>query len=156
MSGQSGLVIERCGPGLVEEWLVLRQALWPHRSAEYHRRQVEDALRSQERHAGLLARVQAASVGFAEAVLRFDTVNGCSSCPVGFLEGVYVQPAWRQRGVARGLCRAVEAWAAGLGCQEVASDRALADEDARRWHQALGFEETERVVFYRKAVRRRP
>lgn len=150
------MLIERCGPGLLDEWLVLRQALWPHRSPEYHRRQVEDASRSGDRHVGLLARVQDASVGFAEAVLRFDAVNGCSSSPVGFLEGVYVQPAWRRRGVASSLCRAVEAWAAGLGCQELASDRALADGDARWWHQALGFEETERVVFYRKAVRRRP
>ena len=103
----------------------------------------------------MLARLHGASVGFAEARLRTDHVNGCDSAPVAFLEGIYVRPAWRRRGVARDLCDAIEAWAAALGCREFASDASLASGDAQRAHEALGFEEAERVVFYRKAVRPR-
>jgi aminoglycoside 6'-N-acetyltransferase I len=33
--------------------------------------------------------------------LRRDYVNGCSSSPVGFLEGLYVHPTFRRRGFKR-------------------------------------------------------
>ena len=85
--------------------------------------------------------------------MRRDYVNGCATSPVGFLEGLYVDPARRRRGIARKLCRAVEDWAASLGCSEFASDVYLGNENSQRAHEALGFEETERVVYYRKQLR---
>ena len=94
----------------------------------------------------------AAAIGFAEASLRRDYVNGCSTSPVGFLEGLFVVPAFRRRGVARNLCRHAEDWAASLGCSEFASDVVLGNETSQRAHEALGFEETERVVYYRKLL----
>jgi aminoglycoside 6'-N-acetyltransferase I len=79
-------------------------------------------------------------------------VNGCRTSPVGFLEGLFVVPAFRRRGVARNLCRHAEDWAASLGCSEFASDIVLGNETSQRAHEALGFEETERVVYYRKLL----
>ena len=61
-------------------------------------------------------------VAFAEATLRGGHVNGCNTSPVGFLEGVYVEPPYRNRGLSRMLCKALEDWAADLGCIEFASD----------------------------------
>lgn len=40
----------------------------------------------------------------------------------------------------------------GRGCAELASDTALDNLAAQAAHLALGFEETERVVFYRMAL----
>ena len=37
-----------------------------------------------------------------------DYVNGCTTSPVGFLEGLYVAAAARRQGVARALCDAAE------------------------------------------------
>lgn len=91
-------------------------------------------------------------VGFAEAALRSDYVNGCDTSPVVFLEGIYVRPENRRMGVARLLCDAVEAWGRSLGCTEFASDASLENAQSRMLHSALGFEETERVVFFRKAL----
>ena len=54
--------------------------------------------------------------------------------------------------MARELCRAVEAWAVELGCREFASDAAITDPGAQEAHRGLGFEETERVVCYRKTI----
>ena len=85
--------------------------------------------------------------------MRPDYVNGCTASPVGFLEGLYVDPEFRHRGIARKLCRAVEDWAASLGCSEFASDVHLHNEASQKAHEALGFEETERVVYYRKSLR---
>ena len=46
-------------------------------------------------------------LGLAEVALRTDYVNGTDSSPVAFLEGLYVVPAVRRQGVARGLLQAV-------------------------------------------------
>lgn len=91
-------------------------------------------------------------MGFAEAALRHDYVNGCTTSPVAFLEGVYVRSRCRKRGVARLLCRAVERWAAGMGCSELASDTDLGNAASQQMHTALGFDETERVIYYRKLI----
>ena len=81
-------------------------------------------------------------------------VNGCTTSPVAFLEGLYVLPEYRRRGVARRLCAAVEAWATALGCAELASDTWLDSIDSQRMHAALHFAETERVVYFSKPLSR--
>jgi aminoglycoside 6'-N-acetyltransferase I len=93
------------------------------------------------------------AVGFAEAALRVDYVNGTDSSPVAFLEGLYVAPGSRRAGVARALVAAVEQWARREGCSELASDCLLENIDAHEVHRALGFGETERVVYFRKEIR---
>jgi RimJ/RimL family protein N-acetyltransferase len=46
----------------------------------------------------------------------------------------------------------VEDWAIGLGCAEFISDVELYNKASQQAHEALGFEETERVVYYRKRL----
>lgn len=92
------------------------------------------------------------AVGFADAALRHDYVNGCESSPVVYLEGVYVQPASRRRGLARALIAQVAQWGRELGCRELASDAAIDNLASQRMHERLGFAETERVVFFKKAL----
>ncbi len=72
--------------------------------------------------------------------------------PVAFVEGIYVVEAARGQGVARALVGAVEAWAGARGLSELASDALLDNTDSHAMHQALGFAETERVVYFRKAL----
>ena len=91
-------------------------------------------------------------LGLAEAAIRTDYVNGAQCSPVGFLEGLYVVPDARRRGVARALVAEVAKWTRDCGCSELASDAALANPASHAVHRALGFEETERVVFFRKLV----
>ncbi len=92
------------------------------------------------------------AVAFVEASKRADYVNGTNSSPVAFLEGLYVEPASRGNGVARALVAAVEAWAAAEGCTELASDSPLENMAAHAVHRALGFAETERVVYFCRAL----
>ena len=47
---------------------------------------------------------------------------------------------------------AVEAWAREKGCSELASDALLESAESHRMHAGLGFEETERVVYFRKEL----
>jgi aminoglycoside 6'-N-acetyltransferase I len=91
-------------------------------------------------------------MGFAEAYLRQDYVNGCDTSPVAFLEGIFVRPAFRRQGVARCLCEIVEAWARSKGCTEFASDALIDNLISQHMHVSLGFEETERVVYFKKTL----
>jgi aminoglycoside 6'-N-acetyltransferase I len=129
----------------------LRAALWPE--AEDHAGDIARMLAAPERFIAFLARDDGGvATGFAEVSLRHDYVNGCETSPVGFLEGIYVVPAARRRGVARALAAAAEYWAQAKGCREFASDALLDNVDSHRMHAALGFIETERVVAFRKLL----
>ncbi len=149
----SGIVIERCVSVDHPGWLDLRRALWPEGSAEDHLDEMAAFCANPERFIQLVAREPAgAAMGLVEAALRSDYVNGTDSSPVAFLEGIYVTPPFRGRGVARALVKAVEHWARGRGCSEFASDAALDNERSHAMHRALGFVETERVVYFRKPL----
>ena len=148
-----GATVEPCALNSLPEWVALRLALWPDTSEHDHRSEAQEMVGSTDRTIALLARTrEGTAVGFAEAALRHDYVNGCSTSPVAFLEGIYVAPDHRRRGIARLLVEAVERWAAGLGSREFASDAELHNTGSHRMHAALGFEETERVVYFRKPL----
>jgi aminoglycoside 6'-N-acetyltransferase I len=69
-----------------------------------------------------------------------------------FLEGIFVIPEARRAGIAKALCAAVGLWGSARACTEFASDAQIDNVHAQALHHALGFEETERVVFFRKSL----
>jgi aminoglycoside 6'-N-acetyltransferase I len=134
-------------------WLLLREQLWPESSCEEHREEMAEQLASPEKFAAFIEYEENdIPSAFVEVSVRSDYVNGTDSSPVAFLEGIYVVPSARGRGVARGLIAVAERWAVAAGCQELASDAPLENLDSQAMHLALGFEESERVVFFRKAL----
>ena len=132
-------------------WLELRQALWPG-TREAHVAEMAAFLSDPARYAQFVAHEGGAPAGLAEAAIRSDYVNGTESSPVAFLEGLYVAPAFRRRGIARLLVAEVVRWAKARGCHELASDALLDNTASHAAHRALGFEESERVVFFRKRL----
>ena len=56
----------------------------------------------------------------------------------------------RGKGAGRALMRAAEQWARDAGYRELASDAELEDRTSHHAHQALGFEEVESAVHFRK------
>lgn len=144
--------IEKAGHEHLEGWVGLRAALWPDDSLEHHRAELAQ-FRSNENGIAFVA-IDAAGhvVGFAEATLRHDYVNGCETSPVLFLEGIYVRPENRREGVAQALCQAVAAWGRDAGCMEFASDALIDNLASHAFHSALGFVETRRVVYFRKLL----
>lgn len=93
-------------------------------------------------------------VGFVHVSLRVDYVEGTDSSPVGFLEGIYVSPDYRNQGIARELIEACEQFAKDKGCTEFASDCELTNLDSILMHEKLGFEETNRIVCFKKKIER--
>ncbi|CAN7369528.1 GNAT family N-acetyltransferase [Rhizobium rhizogenes] len=144
--------IEQAGLEHQDAWLHLRGELWPDSSTEHHRAELMQILTKENAIAFVACDRTGNVVGFAEATLRHDYVNGCKTSPVLFLEGIYVRREYRQQGAAQLLCRAVADWGRIAGCREFASDALLDNVESHAFHHALGFEETQRVVYFRKLL----
>ena len=91
-------------------------------------------------------------IAFAQGQLRYDYVEGTENPPVGYLEGIFVAEEYRKHGYAAELLKECEKWAKNKGCTEFASDCELVNEDSLKFHMALGFEEANRIICFRKDI----
>lgn len=91
-------------------------------------------------------------VGFAQCQLRHDYVEGTDSSPVGYLEGIFVEEGYRNKGYAKELLKQCEAWAKDMGCSEFASDCELTNTGSLAFHLKMGFEEANRVICFTKKL----
>ena len=135
-------------------WLELRRALWPEYGGDSLTGEVARFFTGELKNllAVLLAEDDAGHVvGFAEVNIR-PYAEGCSTDRIGFLEGWFVVPEARRRGVGRTLVTAAEEWARSQGCTEFASDTLVDNEVSADAHRALGFEEVEVIRCFRKTL----
>jgi aminoglycoside 6'-N-acetyltransferase I len=117
-----------------------------------HHREMRDQLADAARHAVFVVeRATGALGGFLEVSLR-AYADGCRTSPVGYIEGWYVDADLRQQGWGGALVTAAEQWAVAQGCTEMASDCELDNEVSFRAHLALGYEEADRVIQFRKTL----
>jgi aminoglycoside 6'-N-acetyltransferase I len=106
------------------QWEAMRRELWPDGASE-HTGEIAAFFENRlpEPQAVLVAENGSVLVGFAELSIRFD-IAGLEGKRVGFVEGLFVPPAFRHRGVARQLLQASREWARTNHCEAFASDRA--------------------------------
>ncbi len=131
----------------------MRTALWPDGAEDHgaavdrffagHRHEPTEVLLAFDDHGR--------AVGFVELSIR-NIVDGCVTDRVAYLEGWYVDPDVRRRGVGGSLIAAAEQWGVEQGCQEFGSDSLIDNHSSLDAHRALGFEETGRVVNFRKGL----
>jgi aminoglycoside 6'-N-acetyltransferase I len=144
--------VRRVGPDDDVEWKRMRDVLWPGLSAMTHETDMAEfrgdettqAVFVVDRENGLLG-------GFLETGTR-RYADGCDTSPVGYIEGWYVDPDLRQTGWGRALVMAAEAWGRSCGYAEIASDCFLDNAVSLKAHTALGYEETERLIHFRKSL----
>ena len=145
------VTVARATASDLDDWLSLRDALWPQ-ERETQEAEARTVLENPEQTAFIARDATGIATGFAEVALRHDYVNGCETSPVGFLEGIYVIPKARRQGVARALMEACAQWVRERGCTELASDAVIDNDTSHKMHAALGFTETERVVYFRRRL----
>jgi aminoglycoside 6'-N-acetyltransferase I len=133
-------------------WLDMYHKFWPKFSDEALLAEIGRINRSSKRSA-FVAEVDGVAVGFAEYALR-DYANGCNSQPVPFLEGVWVDAQYRAQGIARALIEYLIKRAEMAGFVEFGSDVELTNYSSQLLHEKLGFEQTEKVIYYRKVLRK--
>lgn len=151
--GATSFAVRPAAPGDAADWLVLRLLLWPEGSEADHRRDIAAFFQGtiREPEAVLLAVDAGALIGIAELSIRAHA-EGCSTDRVCFLEGWYVLPAHRRRGVGRSLVHAAEDWGRSRGCTEFGSDTQPENVESIRAHSAVGFENAGTIVCFSKRL----
>ena len=137
------MIVRPAREGDFAAWAAMRGRLWPGCEP------VE--LEREPPQLGLIAEVEGRPIGFAEASVR-NYAEGAPPGPAAWLEGIWVEPDWRRRGVASALLAAVEHWAQGQGLSHLGSDALLDNDASHRWHAAVGFGEVERLVVFGKPL----
>jgi aminoglycoside 6'-N-acetyltransferase I len=133
-------------------WSSLRHALWPDASREELANEAEAFFGAGDPQLSAVLLAEAdngTAIGFAELSLR-PYAEDCRTSPVAFLEGWYVVPSERLRGVGRALVTAAEEWGREQGCSEFASDAELENTESAAAHRALGFEDAGAIRCFRK------
>ena len=134
-------------------WQRMRQALWPSPAGDHAREIAFFFSGSCTRPAAVFIAIDdsAEAIGFVELAIR-PYAERCHSGRVAYLEGWFIEPAARGKGIGAALVRAAEDWGRAQGCSELASDTELTNVPAAQAHEMLGFTETERIICYRKAL----
>jgi ribosomal protein S18 acetylase RimI-like enzyme len=99
----------------------------------------------------LVAEVDGQVVGCVDVTLVDDPDLGSIVRPIVSADlGISVEPAWRGRGIGHALMAAAEANARERGAVQVILDMAVANVDARRFYERLGYEV--HGLFLRRAI----
>ena len=150
-----GVLVRPVRPADAETWARLRAALWPGDDGA-HRQEVAAFFAGERRNPQAVLIAEDASgeiVGFVELSIR-NYAEECETDRVAYLEGWYVVPQARRRGVGRALVAAGEAWGRAQGCTEFGSDADAANDVSAGAHRALGFEETGQIRTFKKGLPR--
>ncbi len=127
----------------------MRKELWP--KAGFDELKNVEHLYKGSQFACFFAEHKSQSIGFIELTIR-PYVNGCDSSPVAFVEGIWVDEKFQKHGIGRALIKKAEEWAQSLSVKELASDTRIESEHSIHAHKSWGFEETERVVYFKKTL----
>jgi aminoglycoside 6'-N-acetyltransferase I len=133
-------------------WVRMRDALWPGSLWDHEVETQKYFATGGDRPIVFVAEADEQLVGFLELDFR-KYAPECLSSPVPFIEGWYVEPAWQRQGVGRALVQAAEARALDLGYTEIASDVEIDNTGSIAAHRALGYEEVERTVAFRRSLK---
>jgi len=135
-----------------QEWLRMRRLLWPATSQAQHENEMSAYfMRGEAFLSWVVEAFDKQLIGFLEASIR-QVAEGCDTPNVAYIEGWYVDPAFRTVGVGKLLVKHAEQWAHSQGSKEMASDCELSNEDSLKAHLGVGFEETSRLIHFRKRL----
>jgi len=136
-----------------DEWLSMGLALWPHHKKKELEKVFRTELKSDKHKHFLVQNENGEYLGFINLSLRSDYVQGSSSSPVGYVEGIYVKPKYRKQGVAKELIKQAEKWSKKQGCKELGSDAELRNTVSQKFHKNLGFKKDDIIVHYIKKIK---
>ena len=141
----------RADPEEAGQLSALVKIIWPEHTPEELTRIITGYM-SSENSAVFAEIVNGEYAGVALCCLRHDYVEGCETSPVGYLEGVSVREEYRHRGIAGKLVSECEQWAREKGCTEFASDCELTNTASLSFHLAVGFQEENRIICFKKML----
>lgn len=145
--------IRKAEPEDRDDWAIMRNLLW-HSSLEAH---LEDIDRYFAHNSANITNVLVLEKdngklgGFIELNIR-NYAEGSKSEQVPYVEGWYIDRDLRNNGYGKQLMAMAEKWAIKNGFEELASDTELKNLNGIAAHQALNFQEVDRIVCFIKKL----
>jgi aminoglycoside 6'-N-acetyltransferase I len=130
----------------------LRSALWPdYTLAELEQEASRFLTHLNTTPVFVAERPDGRLAGMIEVALH-ESAPGCTTSPVGYIEGWYVDEDVRMHGVGKQLVETAEMWAREQGCKEMASDTTFEYPLSPAAHAHLGYEEANAPLRYRRSL----
>lgn len=130
---------------------MLMQEMWDDLDDEEAKEIGDDCLKL-KKYTAYLAKEGESYIGFIFLSMRVDYVEGTTSSPVAYIEGIYLKSAYRKQGIGEKLVALGEKWGRANGAMEYASDVELHNVISQQFHVSLGFKEANRVICFSKKI----
>lgn len=134
-----------------DDWRRMDRAVDPENDSDDVEADMRAILVRPEAAVFIAERPDGSVCGYVEVGVR-SYADGCSSSPVAYIEGWYVDADVRRSGYGRALLDAAEKWARERGYTEMASDARLQNDISLKAHQGSGYEVVGRIVQFRKSL----
>jgi len=135
-----------------EDWLNMAMKLWKDESKKALTKELLEVAQSKKDQV-FFAVDKEKVVAFVQVSIRKEHVQGATSFPVGYIEGLYVKPTFRKQGIARQLVKKGEAWASKKGCQQMGSDTWEWNKSSIAFHQKVGYQVENTLVHFLKKIK---
>jgi len=142
---------EQINKNNLQELTHLMISLWPDCDFEEELLNCQKILSATD-ETSFLVKDQGTYIGFIQLSIRTDYVEGAEPGPVAYIEGIYLDAAYRKSGIGKTLVQMGEDWGKEKGCRQYASDVELHNVNSIDFHKKIGFEEVNRVVCFFKEI----
>lgn len=141
--------IEALNPSSIRAIAQLATQLWPDTSLDEMLSHYQEVLELGEGTC-FLAYKEGQPIGFIELSIRNDYVEGADELPVAYIEGLYIDSDYRQKGLGQMLITRAEQWAVQQGFRQLCSDVEMENQLSILFHEKAGFTEAARIVCFVK------
>lgn len=143
------LFISPLQPSNIQVVASLAVQLWPDTSLDEMLGHYQEVLELGEGTC-FLAYKEGQPIGFIELSIRNDYVEGADELPVAYIEGLYIDSDYRQKGLGQMLITRAEQWAVQQGFRQLCSDVEMENQLSILFHEKAGFTEAARIVCFVK------
>ena len=131
----------------------MSKSLWPYLKKKKLEKELRQELASDTYQHYLAQHKNGKYMGFITLSIRSDPVEEATTSPVGYIEGIFVKPKYRKRGVARALVKKAESWTMDHGFTELGSDTELVNKKSQKFHKHVGFNKSDTIVHFIKKLK---
>jgi aminoglycoside 6'-N-acetyltransferase I len=125
--------------------------LWPDNDYEELKNEYSSLLKS-DKDKVFLYLIDDLPKAFIQLSIRVDYVEGSETSPVGYVEGIFVNPDYRRQGISNELMKKGEEWIKKQGCKQIGSDIESDNITSYQFHMKIGFKEANRIICFIKDI----
>lgn len=81
-----------------------------------------------------------------------EAVDGCVGGPVGYIEGLFLAPAYRGRGLGRRMVEFAADWFRAQGCRDMGTGAEIDNAAAQEFYLRMGFTARWRTIGFTRSL----